>query len=116
MVTPDEIPAACPVCAALLLPDATSTHVDWHSHTRTLDGWSSGDVTRFLHEQRQAAVALVGYRGDAAETLRLPPITDTVGVRRRPPVPELRELKGTELLRALADAIDADPETAGDDL
>lgn len=40
-------------------------------------------------------------------TVRLPPITETV--RRRPPVPtNVRELRGAELLRALADELDRD--------
>jgi hypothetical protein len=43
----------------------------------------------------------VAWRNDDdAPTAKLPPITETV--RRRPPVPHVRELKGAELLRALA--------------
>jgi hypothetical protein len=59
---------------------------------------------------------------DPAETMRLPPIGETV--RRRPPVPPpavVRELKGAELLRALATELDRedleelDREDQGDD-
>lgn len=47
-------------------------------------------------------------------TERLPPIGETV--RRRPPVPApVRELKGSALLRALADELDADG-LGGEDL
>lgn len=41
---------------------------------------------------------------DDAPTVRLPPIGATV--RRRPPPPSVRELKGAELLRALAEELD----------
>lgn len=52
---------------------------------------------------------------DDAPTAKLPPITDTV--RRRPPPPRaLSEMKGAELLHAILDAIEADPDTAGEDL
>lgn len=48
------------------------------------------------------------------ETRPLPPIGETV--RRRPPVPApVRELKGSALLRALADELDADG-LGGEDL
>jgi hypothetical protein len=44
---------------------------------------------------------------DDAPTAKLPPIGETV--RRRPPVPPaVRELRGPELLRALADELDRD--------
>jgi hypothetical protein len=39
-------------------------------------------------------------RDEGPPTVRLPPITETV--RRRPPVPDVRELTGPELLRAIA--------------
>lgn len=38
------------------------------------------------------------------KTVRMPAIGKTV--RRRPPVPNVRELRGSELLRALADELD----------
>jgi hypothetical protein len=50
---------------------------------------------------------------DDAPTAKLPPITDTI--RRRPPVPDVRELKGAELLEALAAAIRADEDLAAGD-
>jgi hypothetical protein len=66
---------------------------------------------------RMAATA----HADEAPTQKLPPIGETV--RRRPPVPPaVRELKGPELLRALADELDrdglsiADLDTEDDDL
>ena len=43
---------------------------------------------------------------DDAPTERIPPIRDTV--RRRPPVPDVRELRGAELLHALAEQLDRD--------
>jgi hypothetical protein len=43
---------------------------------------------------------------DDAPTERIPPIRDTV--RRRPPVPDIRELRGAELLHALGDALERD--------
>jgi hypothetical protein len=49
---------------------------------------------------------------DDAPTERLPPIGSTV--RRRPPVPNVRELQGPELLRALADELDRDGYTTDD--
>jgi hypothetical protein len=43
---------------------------------------------------------------DDAPTAKLPPIGETI--RRRPPVPDVRELRGPALLRALADELDRD--------
>jgi hypothetical protein len=59
---------------------------------------------------------------DDAPTVTLPPIRDTVGVRRRPPVPEVRDLAdraelleamGRELGRELRELLAADPEDEG---
>jgi len=102
-------PLACPVCAALLLPGATSTHVDWHAHTRTLDGWTKRDVARFLIDNAAAVAALAE---DDRPTQKFPPLRETI--LRRPPPPEVRELTGPELLRALAEELAA-YEAEGDD-
>lgn len=98
-------PHACPICAALLLSDALWTHVDWHAKTDTLNGWTGEAAVRVIRDNA-AAVAALAVDEDDAPTLQLPPIGETV--RRRPPVPNVRELKGPELLRALADELDRD--------
>jgi hypothetical protein len=90
----------CPVCGAAVAVSGPlyRRHLDWHTATGT------------------------DYAGALEETMRLPPIGETV--RRRPPVPppaEVRELKGSELLRALARELDRedleelDREDQGDD-
>jgi len=49
-----------------------------------------------------------------AETVRLPPITESLGPRRRPPAPLVRELRErTELLRALVDELAAYDDSDG---
>jgi hypothetical protein len=103
-------PPACPVCGAVLAAARVDDHVDWHSATQTLDGWT---IPGALYALRQDA-GDVDEHPATAQTMRLPPIGDTV--RRRPPVPGVRELKGAELLRALADELDADDDVDGDDL
>jgi hypothetical protein len=48
--------------------------------------------------------------------MRLPPVRDRVGILRRPPAPEVRELRGADLLRALAEQLaNEDDEDQGDD-
>lgn len=93
-------PIACPVCAALLLRDATTTHVDWHAATRTLNGWSPGQLAVQIRDNYEAVSALAG---DDAPTQKFPRLSETV--LRRPPAPEVRELKGRELLLALAEEL-----------
>jgi hypothetical protein len=55
------------------------------------------------HDGEHQGRAYWSPAGDGPPTVRLPPITDTV--RRRPPVPDVRELRGPELLDALADEL-----------
>lgn len=92
----------CPACAALVLDhfDHIERHVLWHAETdqRQPDYLRAG-----FHEMRD-----LSRLADDAPTMKLPPIGETV--RRRPPVPNVRELDpGTPaMLRALADAMDAD--------
>lgn len=106
-------PPACPVCGALVPAAGLGPvlHIEWHANTDTLNGWNVYEARTHM---RAAVDAYVDLPPAHDETLRLPPITDTV--RRRPPVPAVRDLAGSELLRALADAIDADPDTAGEEL
>ncbi len=53
---------------------------------------------------------------DGPATMRLPPVRDRVGILRRPPAPEVRELRGADLLRALAEQLaNEDDEDQGDD-
>jgi hypothetical protein len=59
------------------------------------------------HGNDHAGRAYWTTKGDEGPaTVRLPPIGETV--RRRPPVPPVQELRGSELLRALADELDRD--------
>jgi hypothetical protein len=100
----------CPVCAALVMDDAghIEQHVTWHEQTRTLGpktgGYRYGWQLRDGFAEMRRAVALVATGGDDAPTQKFPPISETT--RRRPPAPEVRELRGSELLRALADELD----------
>lgn len=82
----------CPVCRAVLTFTHTQDHLDWHIATGTMHGWS-------------LAGALYAIQQDAADppTEKLPPIRETV--LRRPPPPTVRELRGSELLSALAEEI-----------
>lgn len=85
---------ACTMCGAVTTRFLLNDHHQWH---------------------RENGHRPVGVAAPALdETLRLPPIGDTV--RRRPPAPGVRELKGAELLRALADELDADDELDGEEL
>lgn len=109
-----------PVCPA----DATygpfsvaCTREEGHpgAHLATGVGWT--DSAARLHVAPGAgwtdsAARLHG--DDESPTERMAPIRETV--LRRPPPPEVRELKGAELLRALADAIADDPDVDGEDL
>lgn len=109
----------CPVCAALVLDDPAhiGQHTSWHEQTKTL-GHRRGAYATAEHllagfrEMRDLARLVAG--DDDHQTQRLPPIRETV--LRRPPVPEVRELRGPDLLRALADELDGDPDVDGDDL
>ncbi len=111
---------SCPVCGALLGPPAhglPELHAEWHYATRTLNGWSVDGLVSQVREQ--VGLAMLAAAGDDAPTAKLPPITDTV--RRRPPVPPpavVRELRGADLLRALAQQLEhEDPdELAREDL
>ena len=99
-------PLPCPVCGAVLGLDPADVdrHLKWHASTTTLDGWTVAGATFALQS---------GWEDDAP-TAKLPPVRETV--LRRPPPPEVRDLKGAELLRALADAIADDPELDGETL
>jgi hypothetical protein len=106
-------PIPCPVCAALVTDDDghTEQHATWHANTKTLGSkhGSYGTVGGLLagFREMRRAVELVAAAKDDRPTEKLPPIGETV--RRRPPVPpSVRELKGPELLRALADELDRD--------
>jgi hypothetical protein len=87
VIEPDLL-IVCTTCGAVTTRFYLDDHKRWHEE----------------HHHRRAP----------DETLRLPPIGDTV--RRRPPVPGVRDLKGAELLRALADELEADADVDGDDL
>lgn len=52
------------------------------------------------------------WPADDAPTAKLPPVRERI----LPPLPGVRELKGAELLRALADAMDEDPDVDGESL
>jgi hypothetical protein len=117
---PSPTPAlGCPVCGALLYPYGygPESHIRWHLYNGSLGDWEPDLATAEVIRRQRAVVVDVA---DEAPTTRLPPIGETV--RRRPPVPPaVRELKGPELLRALADELDrdglsiADLDTEGDD-
>lgn len=111
-------PLPCPACAALVMDDDAhiEQHVTWHEGTKTLGpkhgSYATAAGLRAGFREMRQAVALVA--ADDAPTAKLPPIGATI--RRRPPVPATaRELKGAELLRALADAIDDDEDLADDE-
>lgn len=105
---PTSPPLACPICSALLLPGATNTHVEWHAHTRTLDGWTTDAAARSIKDNAAAVAALAT---DDTPTAKLPPYRETV--LRRPPAAEVRELKGRELLLALAAELADDQDADG---
>lgn len=96
---------ACPVCGAVI-PErgaGLETHLGWHMATRTLADWTvPGARGRIM----QNAENYVRVDEDDHPTAKLPPYRETV--LRRPPVPDVRELKGAELLRALASEIERD--------
>lgn len=101
------MPLPCPVCAALIDSAGISAthHFRWHEETDSLNGWTVPGATS-TWQQTVTTFAGAGAGADAAETMRLPPITETV--RRRPPVPAaaVRELRGSALLRALAEQLE----------
>lgn len=105
-------PLPCPVCAALVLDDHghIEQHVTWHAGTKTLGSkhgsYGTADGLRAGFTEMRRAVDLVAAHVDDRPTQKLPPIGETV--RRRPPVPDVRELKGAELLHALGDALARD--------
>jgi hypothetical protein len=68
-----------------------------------------------LHLRAIGLLELYPAAGTSAmdETRPFPPIGQTI--RRRPPVPGIRELRGSELLRVLADELDRDG-LGGEDL
>lgn len=90
----------CPVCGAALQQLAARPHITWHLATHSLNGWEPDDALGRLVFLFDAPAA---DDDPGAATAKLPPIRETV--LRRPPPPEVRELKGPELLRALADQI-----------
>lgn len=108
-------PLPCPVCAALVLDDRAhiEQHVTWHAATKTLGpkggSYATADGLRAGFHEMRAAVQLTEDR----PTERLPPLRETI--LRRPPAPDVRELKGAALLRALADAIGDDEDLDDDD-
>lgn len=74
------------------------------------EGYGSSDA----YDAADAALAALPAV-DEASTQKLPPIRETV--LRRPPPPQVRELKGAELLLALAAELkrDTDPSVTGDE-
>lgn len=84
----------CPICAAAVAATEKDRHIAWHVSSGT--------------KGTSPAVAGPGRPDDDAPTAKFPPISETV-LRRPPPVP-VRELRGPELLRALAEEIERDLE------
>lgn len=110
----------CPVCGADVKPDAVARHLTWHEQTRTLNRWTFDAAMERAAVRSSVPIPDPDY--DDAPTQKFPPIGETL--RRRPPVPppaEVRELRGAELLRALAGALERedlaelDREDQGDD-
>lgn len=102
-------PLPCPACAALIEDNTghIEQHVTWHEGTKTLGpkhgSYATAAGLRDGFREMRAAVELVTRQADDTPTTRLPPIRETVGVRRRPPVPVVRDLNDrAELLRAMA--------------
>lgn len=101
----------CPVCYVALIRGGQAEamraggHIDWHAATDTLSHWTEDAA-------REELQRLLDVRAND-DTVQLPPITDTV--RRRPPVPGVRELQGAALLRALAAELDAGTFSDDDD-
>jgi hypothetical protein len=95
---------SCPRCGAYVA--SAAIHASWHDDRDDLGTYWTVHALEAGIEARAAA-------SDDAPTAKLPPIGATI--RRRPPVPDVRELKGAELLRALADAIANDPDLDEDD-
>lgn len=100
----------CPACSALLYDHEghIGRHIAWHIQTVTSLRQPS-QARAWLEEGFQAVREVVALEVDGdPPTEKLPPIGETV--RRRPPVPAVRELDpGTPaMLRALAAAMEAD--------
>jgi hypothetical protein len=102
---------ACPTCGAVVLDDPAHVeqHVTWHEGTKTLGpkhgAYATAQGLRDGFEtMRQASAAFAA--DEDAPTTRIPALRETV--RRRPPVPDVRELRGAELLHALGDALERD--------
>jgi hypothetical protein len=89
-------PETCPECGALL--GDVAEHSRWHREQSEI-------LVRLLRASDAARHLTAAAADDDRPTAKLPPIRETV--LRRPPA-AVRELKGPELLRALADAMDAD--------
>jgi hypothetical protein len=90
----------CPVCAAAVPVTGPlyRLHIAWHEATGT--NVPPAGVGRVTDD-------------DDAPTVQFPPIRETV--LRRPPPPAVRELRGSELLLALAEEL-GKAERAGEDL
>lgn len=82
---------------------------------KTLRGAEPFDVELYNRARRDALNEVLAWIDgpwaratdvDHAPTVKFPPIRETV--LRRPPPPTVRELKGAELLRALADEMEQD--------
>lgn len=110
-------PLPCPLCAALVLDDEAhvTRHAVWHDEARP---WSADQqptwqaLVRRFHEVRDFA----RLADDDAPTTRLPPITDTVGLRRRPPPPTVRALNDrAELIRAMSEELARELQELEDD-
>lgn len=96
----------CPICGAAVAITGPiyRQHIKWHDETRTNLGPAAAEA---LHYASHAA------DDDDAPTVQFPPIRETV--LRRPPPPAVRELRGAELLMALAEEL-AKADRDGDDL
>jgi hypothetical protein len=96
----------CPVCGATVARDAVRRHVSWHTETGTLLRWSpsaAADTAEARAEIRATFAQLAGD-DDEAPTQKFPALGGPT-VFRRPPPPPVRELRGPELLRALAEEL-----------
>lgn len=101
----------CPICGASVSAEADVplSHIGWHDSTGTLCDWTLQLAVDAMRDRQQAAGRIRHgapawtLPADDAPTAKLPPVGQTV--RRRPPVPNVRELRGRELLLALAEEL-----------